>query len=161
MSTIDLAGIPSLMHGLTFEQNKVGDRFRTASRTITETDLISFVTLAGLTEPLFLDESGSIEANYSGRLVPGTLVFSYAEGLVMQSGAIHGTGMAFLRADVDVKAPVFVGDTILVVVEVTESRAASSGNRGLVTTRNTVVKRDGSVVLEYTPLRLIRGADAG
>ena len=78
----------------------------------------------------------------------------------MQTGVIHGTGMAFLRADVSVRAPVFVGDTITVVVEVVESRAASSGPRGVVTTRNTVVKRGGGTVLVYEPVRLIRGRAA-
>jgi acyl dehydratase len=68
--------------------------------------------------------------------------------------------MAFLRADVSVRAPVFVGDTITVVVEVTESRAASTGARGVVTTRNTVVKRGGGTVLVYEPVRLIRGRAA-
>lgn len=158
--TADLWQVPQLLHGQTFEEMAVGGRFRTASRTITETDLISFVTLTGMNEPLFYDEEGSREAGYAGRLVPGALVFSYAEGLVMQTGAIHGTGMAFLRADVDVKAPVFTGDTITVVVEVTESRAASSGQRGVVTTRNTVVKRGGGTVLVYEPVRLIRGRAA-
>jgi acyl dehydratase len=90
--------------------------------------------------------------------VPGALVFSYAEGLVMQTGVIHGTGLAFLRADVSVQAPVFVGDTIAVVVEVVAARAASTGARGVVTTRNTVVKRGGGTVLVYEPVRLIRGA---
>jgi len=158
MTNVDYSDVPARLHGLTYDQVKVGDRFRSANPTITETDLISFITLTGMNEPLFLDELGSVEANYSGRLIPGALVFSYAEGLVMQSGVIHGTGMAFLRADVDTKGPVFVGDTILCLVEVTERRAASSGNRGIVTTRNTVVKRDGTVVLEYTPVRMIRGA---
>jgi acyl dehydratase len=148
--------VPTLLRGQTFEEMVPGSRFRTASRTITETDLVSFVTLAGLNEPLFMDEAGSREANYAGRLVPGTLVFAYAEGLVMQSGSIHGTGMAFLRADVDVKGPVFVGDTITVVVEVTAARPTSSGPRGVVTTRNTVVKRGGGTVLVYEPVRLIR-----
>ena len=41
--------------------------------------------------------------------------------MTLQSGHLHGTGMAFLRADVDVKGPVFVGDTITVIVEVTGS----------------------------------------
>lgn len=92
------------------EEMTSGRRFRTASRTITETDLVTFVTLTGMNEPLFYDEAGSLDAGYAGRLVPGALVFSYAEGLVMQTGVIHGTGMAFLRADVSVQAPVFVGD---------------------------------------------------
>jgi acyl dehydratase len=149
--------VEPLLRGQTFEEMTPGSRFRTASRTITETDLVTFVTLTGMNEPLFLDEAGSLDANYAGRLVPGSLVFCYAEGLVMQSGAIHGTGLAFLRADVDVKAPVFVGDTITVVVEVTSSRPASTGPRGVVTTRNTVVKRGGGTVLVYEPVRLIRG----
>ena len=101
--------MPTLVHGQTFEEMVVGSRFRTASRTITETDLVTFVTLTGMNEPLFLDEAGSRDAGYAGRLVPGALVFSYAEGLVMQTGVIHGTGMAFLRADVSVQAPVSSG----------------------------------------------------
>jgi acyl dehydratase len=160
LTDADLAGVPALSHGQTFEEMTVGSRFRTASRTITETDLVTFVTLTGMNEPLFYDEAGSLDAGYAGRLVPGALVFSYAEGLVMQTGVIHGTGMAFLRADVSVQAPVFVGDTITVVVEVAESRAASSGARGVVTTRNTVVKRGGGTVLVYEPVRLIRGRAA-
>jgi acyl dehydratase len=157
LTDADLADVPGLLHGQAFEEMVPGSRFRTASRTITETDLITFVTLTGMNEPLFFDEAGSREANYSGRLVPGALVFSYAEGLVMQTGVIHGTGMAFLRADVSVQAPVFVGDTITVIVEVTSSRAASKGPRGVVATRNTVVKRGGGTVLVYEPVRLIRG----
>ena len=154
---LDLSAVPALMHGRTYQQNVVGETFRTAARTITEADVVTFVTLAGLNEPLFMDESGSKAAGYSGRLVPGTLTFTYAEGLVMQSGVIHGTGMAFLGSTMDVKAPVFVGDTITVVVEVLESRPTSKGDRGIVTTRNTVVKGDGTVVLVYEPKRMILG----
>ena len=46
-------------------------------------------------------------------------------------------------------------DTIRVEVEVIEARRASKGARGLVRTRNTVVKQDGTVPLVYTPLRLL------
>lgn len=146
-----------LLHGQTFEEMEPGSQFRTASRTITETDLIAFSTLAGLNEPLFYDEAASIDAGYGGRLVPGTLVFSYAEGLVMQSGVIHGTGLAFLSADVQVRNPVLAGDTITVVVEVLNVRPTSDGRRGVVTTRNTVVLRNGVTAMVYEPVRLIRG----
>lgn len=156
---VDLAAVEPLLRGQTFEEMVPGSRFRTASRTVTESDLISFVTLAGLNEPLFLDASGSADAGYAGRLVPGTLTFAYSEGLVMQTGTIHGTGMAFMRADVDVKGPVYVGDTLTVVVEVLESRAARTGSRGVVTTRNSVVKNDGTVAMVYEPVRLIKGRE--
>ena len=87
------------------------------------------------------------------------MTFSYAEGLVIQGGSIHGTGLAFLHTDLDIKGPVYVGDTITVVVEVTEQRAASSGNRGVVTTRNTVYNQHGDVVMVYSPVRLTKGAE--
>jgi acyl dehydratase len=156
--SVDLTAIPPYLQGQTYEQMVPGARFRTAGRTVTEADLIAFVTLAGLVEPLFLDESGSRNEGYAGRLVPGTLTFAYAEGLVMQTGVLHNTGMAFLGTTFEVTGPVFVGDTISVVVEVLESRATKAGGRGIVTTRNTVVKGSGAVVLVYEPKRMVRGA---
>ena len=42
------------MNGKTFEQFKSGDRYVTGRRTITEHDILQFVGLVGLTEPLFL-----------------------------------------------------------------------------------------------------------
>ena len=68
------------------------------------------------------------------------------------------TGLAFLHAELDVRAPTVVGDTIHVRAVVTESRPASSGNRGLVRTRNEVVNQRGETVLVYTPLRLVKGS---
>ena len=59
----------------------------------------------------------------------------------------------------DIKAPVYVGDTIGVIVEVIEQRPTSKGNRGLVTTRNEVVNQRDEVVLVYTPVRLTQSAE--
>ena len=66
LADADLAGMPSLVHGQTFEEMEVGSRFRTASRTITETDLVTFVTLTGMNEPLFLDQARSTRATPGG-----------------------------------------------------------------------------------------------
>jgi acyl dehydratase len=148
---------PLLAQGQTWEEMTVGSAFRTSARTITETDLITFITWAGFTEALFLDASHAAGGGYTGRLVPGALVYSIGEGLVMQTNVLNGTGLAFMSMDLTIKRPVYVGDTIHVVVEVTEARAASSGQRGVVTTRNSVRNQRGEDVLVYTPVRLIRG----
>jgi acyl dehydratase len=132
----------------------VGSAYSTASRTVTEVDLMRFVSM-GFTEPLFTDAAGA--AGYQGRLVPGALTFSLAEGLLMQTNVIHGTGLAFLGTTLTVLAPVLIGDTICVAWEVTQARAASTGNRGIVTTRNLVRNSGGQVVMEYSPTRLIAG----
>jgi acyl dehydratase len=154
MSTISTAAI-----GKTWEEMVVGDQFRTAARTITETDLISFVTHFGFNEPLFWDARHAATAGYEGRLVPGALTYCIAEGLVLQTHVLHGTGLAFMGMQLDVRKPVFVGDTVYAVVEVTEARAASSGGRGVVTTRISVHNQRDEEVLVFVPVRLIRGRD--
>ena len=150
---------PLLVQGQTWEEMTTGSAFRAAARTITETDLITFVTWGGFSEPLFLDASHAAAGGYTGRLVPGALVYCIGEGLVLQTNVLNGTGLAFMSMDLTIKRPAYVGDTLHVVVEVTEARAASSGSRGVVTTRNTVRNQHGEDVLIYTPVRLIRGRD--
>jgi acyl dehydratase len=150
---------PLLAHGQTWEEMTAGSAFRTAARTITETDLITFVTWSGFTEALFLDASHAAAGGYTGRLVPGALVYCIGEGLVLQTNVLNGTGLAFMSMDLTIKRPVYVGDTLHVVVEVTEARAASNGPRGVVTTRNSVRNQRDEDVLIYTPVRLIRGRD--
>lgn len=151
--------VQPLVRGRTWEEMEVGSAFRTARRTVTETDLVNFVTLFGFNEPLFWDAEHAATAGYAGRLVPGALTYCMAEGLLLQSHVLHGTGLAFLGMQLDVKKPVFVGDTLYAVVSVTEARAASSGNRGVVTTRVSVRNQRDEEVLVYVPVRLIRGGD--
>jgi acyl dehydratase len=126
---------------------------------VTETDLVNFVALAGFNEPLFYDARHAGDGGYSGRLVPGALTYALAEGLVIQSHALHGTGLAFMHMELDVRAPVYVGDTLTVVVEVTAARPSNRPGRGVVTARNTVYNQRGEEVLVFTPVRLIRGRD--
>jgi acyl dehydratase len=133
----------------------VGRRWSTARRTITETDLIVFATQFGFNEELFLDDTAAQRNGFAGRLVPGSLVMSIAEGLVISGGSIWGTGVAYLSADVQVKGPTFVGDTLQVIVEVTEARMTSRGDRGVITTRNDVYNQHGDIVMVYTPARMI------
>jgi acyl dehydratase len=139
--------------GLAFEELEVGFRFRTHRRTLTEADVAAFVNLSWLTEELFTVEDDSGRA-IKGRPVPAALVYSFAEGLLLPT--MQDTGLAFLNATVDVKAPTLVGDTIHVECEVTERRLASKGERGLVRFLNKVLTQENRVVLEYNPLRLLK-----
>jgi acyl dehydratase len=138
---------------------KPGHVFRTAARTITEADLIGFISSMGFNEALFLDARHAATAGYPGRLVPGALSYCIAEGLVLQTNVLNGTGIAFMHMDLDVKRPVFVGDTLHVVVTTTESRASSRPGCGVVKSENRAFNQAGDEVLVYRPVRLIRGRD--
>lgn len=143
--------------GFYWNDLEVGQRFRTFGRTITETDIVNFVSCVGMLESLFVDEE--FRAKHSaipGRPAPAALVFSIAEGLVLNATG-QGTGLAFLGMDLNVEKPVLQGDTIHVEIEITEVRPASRGGRGLVRTRNRIVNQRGETVIVYTPLRLMEG----
>ena len=139
--------------GFYFEDLRPGFGFRTHRRTIAEADLASFVNLTWLSEELFTVADDGARA-IKGRPVPGALVYSFAEGLLLPT--MQDTGLAFLNAEIDVKLPTLVGDTIHVECEVTEHRLTSKGDRGLVRFANKVVNQRGEAVLEYNPLRMLK-----
>lgn len=149
-----------LGHGFYWQDLGVGDRFVTFGRTITETDIVNFISCTGMLELLFTNEVyRQTESAIKGRLVPGALVFSMAEGLTI-AGTIQGTGMAFLGMDLKIKGPTLAGDTIHVEIEVTEVRETSKGGTGIVRTRNNVVNQRGEIVMVYEPVRMTKGRPA-
>jgi acyl dehydratase len=143
--------------GFHYEDLPVGKSFRTIGRTVTEADITNFVNCTGMVEVLFTNlEFLREESDIKDRLAPAALVYCFAEGLLVQATMQH-TGFAFLHMELNVDKPVFAGDTIHVEVEVTEARVSRNRpDRGLVRTRNRVVKHDGTIALTYTPLRMIK-----
>ncbi len=78
------------------------------------------------------------ESVFKTRVAPGVLTFALAEGLTLQTGILHGTGLALLSYDVRVLAPVLAGDTITVEIEVLDRRETKKPDRGVVTFRHRV-----------------------
>jgi acyl dehydratase len=145
--------------GLTYEQHAIGATYRTFNRTVSETDIVNFVNLCGFTEPLFMDmEYIARESLFKRRAAPGALTFALSEGLIMQTGLIHGTGMAYLGGELRVVAPVLEGDTLTVQVEVVDKRETKKADRGIITYRHRVLNQRGELVLEARVQRMIRRA---
>jgi len=148
--------MPVMGVGLYWDDVKVGQRFQTLGRTITETDIINFVSATGMVEEMFTNiEYIQSESRMGARPVPGSLVFCTAEGLLMQS-TMQRTGMAFLECDLRILKPTLAGDTVHVECEVVEARATSRPGRGLMRTFNKVVNQRAEVVATYNPLRMVK-----
>ena len=158
----EIGGYEVLGLGLHFEDLPQGRKFRTVGRTLTEADLVNFIGVTGMTEVLFSNlEFLKEESDIKQRVVPAAMVYAFAEGLLVHATMQH-TGFAFLNMELNVVGPAFAGDTIHVECEVIESRRSNSRpNRGLVRTRNSVVKQDGKVTLTYTPLRMVKARGVG
>lgn len=157
----DKNGVEYVGLGMHYEELPVGRKFRTVGRTITEADLVNFVNATGFTEVLFTDtEFLKEQSDIKGRVLPGALVYTMAEGLLMQSTMQH-TGFAFLEMSLKVEAPTVAGDTIYVECTVVEARESKTrADRGLVRTANRVINQHGVTVLTYDPLRFVKRVPA-
>ena len=148
-----------LGQGWNWRDLAVGEKFETYGRTLFEADLLAFVTLCGFAEELFTNKEyiARHAPMRGGHPVPGALVFSMAEGLVIPA-TLQGSGLAFLSMGFDIEGPTYVGDTIHVELEVSEIRPTSKDPlRALVRTTNLVKNQKGETVLIYTPLRMMQG----
>ena len=143
-------------HGFFYDQLPVGFRFYTMGRTVTETDLVSFINLSWMNEEGFVSTDPVGSHTIKGRFIPGCMIYIMAEGLLVPT--MQFTGQAFLHTELDHKAPVVVGDTVHVECEIIENRRTSKGNRGLVRSLNRVINQRGDLVLEYRPLRMMSGS---
>src|SRR5204863_7599992 len=105
--------------------------------------------LGGFTEPVFMEmEYVAKESVFGRRAAPGVMTFALSEGLCMQTGLIHGTGMAWLGGEVKVVAPVLAGDTIYVEIEIVDKRDAKTPDRGIVKYKQRVMNQRGETDME-------------
>ena len=150
--------LPRLGQGFYWQDISVGQKFRTFRRTITETDLVNFISTTGMLEAIFLDVEYD-GAAMAGRAVPGALTYAIIEGFILQT-MIQGTGLAMLELTQKIHRPVKVGDTIWATVEVTGIRPTSKSGRAVVTSLIEGFNQANENVMTYTATRLLAGRPA-
>jgi Acyl dehydratase len=136
------------VRGKTFAEWTVGEAYKTAARTVTESDIVAFAGLSGDFNPLHTDEEYAKRTVHGTRIAHGALTFAIATGLVNQSGLTDGTVIGFLGADVKWTAVVRPGDTIHVTMEPLEKRLAKQGGQGIVKLKLSVLNQANVIVSE-------------
>ncbi|MBV4396989.1 acyl dehydratase [Advenella alkanexedens] len=144
-----------LGEGFYWQDLEVGQKFKTFKRTITETDIVNFISVTGMLETIFIDKTFNAGA-IKGRPVPGALTYSIIEGMLMQT-MVQGTGLALLEVHKKMLAPVVAGDTIWAEVEVTKVRPTSKLNRAVVSTHINIKNQDDITVISYDVTRMLSG----
>lgn len=110
--------------GMYFEEFEVGASLTTASRTITEADIDNFAELTGDNNLIHLDAEYAAKTQFGQRIAHGMLVLSIATGLVVQTGVMEGTIIAFREiAKMKFSSPVFIGDSIHAILTVNEAKS--------------------------------------
>src|SRR5882672_782536 len=123
-----------LNKGLFFEDFEVGQKARTAARTITEHDIVAFAGLAGDFNQIHVDEEFAKSTPIGRRIAHGLLGLSIASGLAVQTGLLGANVIVFREVgEWKFIKPIFIGDTVHVDIEITETKPFPRLGGGLVT----------------------------
>lgn len=132
-----------------FSDFRPGDAFKTYARTVTESDLATFVGLAGLRLPLFIDETFARDQTpHGGRIVPGFLTASLSAGMmesVLGPDVIAGLGLDAFRFH----TPVRPGDTLHAAITIDSTRETADAKRGILSLSLQIVNQRSETVLDY------------
>jgi acyl dehydratase len=130
-----------------FEDFKVGDRFKSPSRTLTDAHFMFFAGMTGDNHPIHYDEEYGKKTRYGGRLAHGLLLASLtAVGASTLAPRIEDSIVAFVEQTTHFRAPALVGDTIYPEHEIVALERKRSV--GLLTLRVALKNQRGELVLE-------------
>lgn len=103
------------MRSLTIAELAIGDSAE-FSKTISESDVYLFAGITGDLNPVHVDEEFAKTTPFGARVAHGPLTFSLCAGLL--GTELPGVGTVAVTNEVTYEAPVYIGDTIRVRVEV-------------------------------------------
>ena len=159
-----MSNTPPRSRGLYFEEFEPDMRIMTPGRTITESDIVAFAGLSGDFNLIHTDAVYSATTPFGQRVAHGLLVLSIASGLGNRTGLLEGTVMAFREINEwKFVKPVFIGDTIHVELEVTETKAMPRIGGGAVVLKLDVHNQKDEVVMKgtWTVLMMSKPPDVG
>jgi acyl dehydratase len=134
------------VRGMYYEDFEPGLEIVTNGRTITETDLVNFAGLTGDFNFIHTNAVAAKSSVFGQRVAHGMLVASIATGLAVQQGFIDGTTLAFRELSWKFTKPVFIGDTVNVVVKVIEIKPMTRVGGGMVVFEVKVMNQNDEVV---------------
>jgi len=122
---------------------KIGDK-ASYSKTCTEDDVKLFAVVSGDVNPIHLDAEYAATTQFGQQIAHGM----YTGALVSAALAIElpGPGTIYMGQEIKFKAPVFLGDTITVELEVEAMRE----DKGIVTLACTCTNQHDKVVAKGT-----------
>ena len=132
--------------GYYFEDYTEGFTILSPGRTITEADIVNFSGVAGDYNQIHTNVDFARKGAYGRRIAQGLLVLSIANGLLVQSGFVEGTIIAFREITWKFSKPVFIGDTIYAKAVTAHLRAMPPLGGGTVTFDVEVTNQDEGVV---------------
>ncbi len=114
------------------EDFNVGQKFISAGRSVTESDIAWFAGLSGDMNSLAINSEKAKESGFGGRIAQGMLGSSILFGLWMRLGIMELNAIALLESNWRYILPIRPGDTIHAECVVTGMKASTKGPKGVV-----------------------------
>ncbi len=105
------------LYGYRFEDLSVGMK-EMYSHTMTETDIRMFAAMSGDSNPIHLNEEFAASTRFGGRIAHGLICASFISAIF--GTKLPGPGCVYVSQTLKFKAPVKIGDTVVVSVTITE-----------------------------------------
>jgi len=140
-----------------FEDFKAGDRFESASLTISERLILEYARFYD-PQVFHTDPEAAKATVYGGLIASGLQTIGIAFKLFFETGVLSACSLGSPGLDeIRWKAPVRPGDTLRVVAEILEARPSSSKpDRGLVRILYTMLNQRGETVTTLIGNQLCR-----
>lgn len=129
------------MFELAYESIKIGDE-ASLSRTITEAHIVNYAGITGDMNPLHVDAEYAAHSMFKERIAHGMLVAGLISAVL--GTQLPGPNSIYLGQDLKFMAPVMIGDTITVVVTVTDKR----DEKRIIKLRTTACNQRGEMVVD-------------
>jgi acyl dehydratase len=140
-----------------FEDFFVGQKIETASRTLSESDIVSFGrSYAPL--PYHTDTAAAKDTMYGGVIAAGYQTAALTFGLFVETGVFRACGMGSPGVDkLRWLKPVRPGDALRVVAEIIEvSPAQNPGGRDAIRVKYDTLNQHGETVMTLTSLHFVK-----
>ena len=146
------------MEKLHFEDYRLGEKFTSPGRTITEADIVMFSALTGDWHPLHTNVEYAKKTPFGDRIAHGMLVLCVGSALVFRLGAyvaLPKSFIAFYGMDsVRFTGPVKIGDTIYCEVEI-DSLDPKDEKRGVISYRYFIKNQRNENVVVFNAKALV------
>jgi 3-hydroxybutyryl-CoA dehydratase len=138
------ASVAASLFNCGFTELRVGDRFTTDARDVTERDIHDFAALTGDSHPQHVDPDWAAGSRFGEQIAHGLLVLSFAVGLL----PLDPDRVVALRrvGDAVFKQPVKIGDALRVEGKITALKELDA-EQGLVETSLRILNQDDRLVV--------------
>lgn len=142
-----------------FDDIQIGAQWRSTGRTLTEAELAQSCMSSGDWHPIHADASYAATTSVGKRIFQGTWGVHVALGLAAPFPSLGEQVIAALGlADWRYEAPLCVGDTVHVEVEIIGKRRTTQGERGVIERRVQLVRSDGEILQHGVVRSLVKAS---